>query len=143
MYCVLCTVYYVGKKVHGAGFIQLLLLGGGQACVPCTVPLCTVYCVGRESSRSWHYPTTPPLRWSGVCTVYYCVGKESTRSWIYPTTPPGRWPGVCTVYCVLLCREGKYKELGLSNYSSWEVARCVEICRKHDWLQPTVYQVRI
>ena len=157
--------------------------------------LCTVYCVGRESSRSWHYPTTPPLRWSGVCTVYYCVGKESTRSWIYPTTPPGRWPGVCTVYCVLLCREGKYKELGLSNYSfwevarcvyripctgyftvycvlctvycvlcivycvlyregkykelglsnysSWEVARCVEICRKHDWLQPTVYQVRI
>lgn len=37
-------------------------------------------------------------------------------------------------------REGKYKELGLSNYSSWEVARCVEICRKHDWLQPTVYQ---
>jgi hypothetical protein len=45
VYCVLCTVYYVGKNVHGAGFIQLLLLGGGQACVPCTVPLCTVYCV--------------------------------------------------------------------------------------------------
>ena len=41
----------------------------------------------------------------------------------------------------LLYREGAYTRLGLSNYSSWEVARCVEICRKHDWLAPSVYQV--
>jgi len=39
-----------------------------------------------------------------------------------------------------LHREGAYTRLGLSNYSSWEVARCVEICRKHDWLAPSVYQ---
>ena len=43
----------------------------------------------------------------------------------------------------LLYREGAYTRLGLSNYSSWEVARCVEICRKHDWLAPSVYQVTI
>jgi len=133
-----------------------------------------VYCVGRESSRSWHYPTTPPGRWSGVCTVYcvlctvYCVllcregkykelGLSNYSFWevarcVYRIPCTGYFTVycvLCTVYCVLcivycvLYREGKYKELGLSNYSSWEVARCVEICRKHDWLQPTVYQVRI
>jgi len=35
---------------------------------------------------------------------------------------------------------GKYSRLGLSNYSSWEVARTLEICRKNNWIQPTVYQ---
>lgn len=39
-----------------------------------------------------------------------------------------------------LHREGKYRRLGLSNYSSWEVARTLEICRREGWVQPTVYQ---
>jgi hypothetical protein len=37
-------------------------------------------------------------------------------------------------------REGKFKRLGLSNYSAWEVARTMEICAREGWLQPTVYQ---
>ncbi|CAG5979738.1 unnamed protein product [Menidia menidia] len=35
---------------------------------------------------------------------------------------------------------GKFKELGLSNYASWEVAEIVCICRHNNWIVPTVYQ---
>jgi len=37
-------------------------------------------------------------------------------------------------------REGKFKKLGLSNYSSWQVSRCMEICRRQGWVAPSVYQ---
>lgn len=37
--------------------------------------------------------------------------------------------------------QGKFKELGLSNYASWEVAEIVTICRYNNWIVPTVYQV--
>jgi len=36
--------------------------------------------------------------------------------------------------------EGKFKKLGLSNYSSWQVARCMELCRSKGWVAPSVYQ---
>ncbi|CAL8355588.1 unnamed protein product [Gadus morhua 'NCC'] len=42
--------------------------------------------------------------------------------------------------CDQLHKEGKFKELGLSNYASWEVAEIVCICRHNNWLVPTVYQ---
>jgi aryl-alcohol dehydrogenase-like predicted oxidoreductase len=42
--------------------------------------------------------------------------------------------------CNELHKEGKFSELGLSNYSSWEVALAVSICEKHNWVRPTVYQ---
>lgn len=42
--------------------------------------------------------------------------------------------------CNELHREGKYRELGLSNYASWEVAEIVSICRHNDWILPAVYQ---
>jgi hypothetical protein len=41
---------------------------------------------------------------------------------------------------LFLYREGKFKRLGLSNYSAWEVARTMEICAREGWIQPTVYQ---
>ncbi|XP_058993683.1 aflatoxin B1 aldehyde reductase member 2-like isoform X3 [Mustela lutreola] len=34
---------------------------------------------------------------------------------------------------------GKFVELGLSNYASWEVAE-ICICRNNGWILPTVYQ---
>lgn len=37
--------------------------------------------------------------------------------------------------------QGKFKEFGLSNYASWEVAEIVCICRNNNWIVPTVYQV--
>lgn len=42
--------------------------------------------------------------------------------------------------CNELHKEGKFKELGLSNYASWEVAEIVSICRHNSWIAPTVYQ---
>ena len=39
-------------------------------------------------------------------------------------------------------REGKFKKLGLSNYSSWQVSRCMEICRREGWVAPSVYQAQ-
>ncbi|XP_066462453.1 aflatoxin B1 aldehyde reductase member 2-like [Eleutherodactylus coqui] len=42
--------------------------------------------------------------------------------------------------CQELHREGKFKELGLSNYTSWEVMEIYCICKQRNWVLPTVYQ---
>ncbi|KAL4959352.1 Aldo/keto reductase [Aspergillus stella-maris] len=39
-----------------------------------------------------------------------------------------------------LYREGKFKQLGLSNYASFEVAEICTICRERGWVRPTIYQ---
>ncbi|NXU93095.1 ARK74 reductase, partial [Xiphorhynchus elegans] len=44
--------------------------------------------------------------------------------------------------CNELHKEGKFKELGLSNYAAWEVAEICTICKYNNWVMPTVYQVR-
>ena len=41
---------------------------------------------------------------------------------------------------VILIAEGKFKELGLSNYAAWEVADVYHICKKNGWVLPTIYQ---
>ena len=35
---------------------------------------------------------------------------------------------------------GKFKELGLCNYASWEVADIYHTCKRKGWVLPTVYQ---
>ena len=42
--------------------------------------------------------------------------------------------------CWELYSQGKFKDFGLSNYASWQVAEIVEICRANNWMQPKVYQ---
>lgn len=42
--------------------------------------------------------------------------------------------------CNKLHKEGKFRELGLSNYASWEVAEIYCICKHNNWVLPTVYQ---
>ncbi|XP_048077943.1 aflatoxin B1 aldehyde reductase member 2-like isoform X2 [Ursus arctos] len=42
--------------------------------------------------------------------------------------------------CHQLHQEGKFLELGLSNYASWEVAEICTLCRSNGWIVPTVYQ---
>ena len=37
-------------------------------------------------------------------------------------------------------KEGKFKRLGLSNYSSWLVAEVVNVCKSNGWIKPSVYQ---
>lgn len=39
-----------------------------------------------------------------------------------------------------LYQEGYFARLGISNYMSWEVAQICEICDKHGWVKPVVYQ---
>ncbi|KAL3456494.1 NADP-dependent oxidoreductase domain-containing protein [Aspergillus heterothallicus] len=39
-----------------------------------------------------------------------------------------------------LHREGKFKRLGLSNYTAYEVSEIVMICQANGWVRPTVYQ---
>ena len=36
--------------------------------------------------------------------------------------------------------QGKYKELGLSNFPGWMVADVWHICDKHGWVKPTVFE---
>ena len=36
--------------------------------------------------------------------------------------------------------QGKYKELGLSNYPAWMVADVWHICDRHSWVKPTVFE---
>ncbi|XP_077007175.1 aflatoxin B1 aldehyde reductase member 4-like [Tamandua tetradactyla] len=42
--------------------------------------------------------------------------------------------------CHQLHQEGKFVELGLSNYTSWQVAEICTLCRTRGWVLPTVYQ---
>jgi aflatoxin B1 aldehyde reductase len=42
--------------------------------------------------------------------------------------------------CQKLYTEGKFKELGLSNYAAWEVVEAYYLCKQNGWVLPTVYQ---
>ncbi len=42
--------------------------------------------------------------------------------------------------CFELYRQGRFRDFGLSNYASWQVAEIAELCRRHGWMQPRVYQ---
>ena len=42
--------------------------------------------------------------------------------------------------CFELYQQGKFRHFGLSNYASWQVAEVVELCRRHGWMEPEVYQ---
>jgi aflatoxin B1 aldehyde reductase len=39
-----------------------------------------------------------------------------------------------------LYKEGYFKRFGISNYTAWEVAQICELCERHDWKKPDVYQ---
>ena len=42
--------------------------------------------------------------------------------------------------CFELYRQSKFKTFGLSNFAAWQVAEVVELCRRHGWMEPSVYQ---
>lgn len=42
--------------------------------------------------------------------------------------------------CDKMHKEGKFVQLGLSNFTAFEVAECVMLCRQHGWVKPTIYQ---
>jgi aflatoxin B1 aldehyde reductase len=39
-----------------------------------------------------------------------------------------------------LHKEGKFRQLGLSNYTAFEVAEVVTLCNERGWVRPTIYQ---
>ncbi|KAF2192387.1 aflatoxin B1 aldehyde reductase member 2 [Zopfia rhizophila CBS 207.26] len=39
-----------------------------------------------------------------------------------------------------LHKEGKFAQLGLSNFAAWEVAEVYNICKERGWVKPTIYQ---
>jgi aflatoxin B1 aldehyde reductase len=42
--------------------------------------------------------------------------------------------------CNELFKEGKFVQLGLSNYAAWEVAEFWNIANERGWVKPTIYQ---
>lgn len=40
-----------------------------------------------------------------------------------------------------LYKEGHFKTLGLSNYTAYEVAEIVTLCKERGWVRPKIYQV--
>ncbi|MCE5263457.1 MAG: aldo/keto reductase [Deltaproteobacteria bacterium] len=44
--------------------------------------------------------------------------------------------------CAKLHAEGKFREFGLSNYASWQVADIWHLCERNGWKAPSVYQGR-
>lgn len=68
------------------------------------------------------------------------MGKESLDLF-YLHSPDLDTPIIDTLEAVQkLYESGKFKRFGLSNYAAWQVAEIVELCRHHDWIEPTVYQ---
>eukprot|EP01087_Luapelamoeba_hula_P008005 TRINITY_DN1987_c0_g2_i2.p1 TRINITY_DN1987_c0_g2~~TRINITY_DN1987_c0_g2_i2.p1 ORF type:complete len:352 (+),score=52.73 TRINITY_DN1987_c0_g2_i2:26-1057(+) len=59
----------------------------------------------------------------------------------YLHSPDNRVPIEQTLEaCNDLYQQGKYKELGLSNYAAWQVVEIYHICQAKGWVLPTVYQ---
>ena len=44
--------------------------------------------------------------------------------------------------CQKLFKAGKFREFGLSNYASWQVADIWHLCKQNGWMIPSVYQGR-
>ncbi|ORX34237.1 NADP-dependent oxidoreductase domain-containing protein [Kockovaella imperatae] len=42
--------------------------------------------------------------------------------------------------CNKLHKEGKFKQLGISNFTAYELAECVTICQERGWVKPSIYQ---
>lgn len=72
--------------------------------------------------------------------------KRLQTDWIdllYLHRPDAQTPVEITLdACHRLFRQGKFRELGLSNYASWQVADIWHICRRNGWVSPTAYQGR-
>ena len=68
------------------------------------------------------------------------LGRDSIDL-LYLHSPDLDTPVVQTLECCFeLYQQGKFRDFGLSNYASWQVAEVVEICRRKGWMEPTIYQ---
>ena len=67
--------------------------------------------------------------------------KQECVDLFYLHAPDNETPLEVTLEaCAALRAEGKLREIGMSNYASWQVAEAVMICLKNDWPAPIIYQ---
>lgn len=67
--------------------------------------------------------------------------KQEYVDLFYLHAPDNRTPLEATLEaCATLRAEGKLREIGMSNYASWQVAEAVMLCLKNDWPAPIIYQ---
>ena len=97
--------------------------------------------------------------------VFYAVGDDPLTKGLSPSTihreldrtlermqldyldiyflhaPDNNTPIEVTLKCMDdLARQGKFRYLGLSNFSAWQVVDAIHIARANGWIQPTVVQ---
>ncbi|TGZ76776.1 putative aflatoxin B1-aldehyde reductase [Ascodesmis nigricans] len=92
-----------------------------------------------------HYPAVPLNHTPGSLRETLEKSLEQLRTEsvdiFYLHAPDRNTPFEVTLKAVdELHREGKFKQLGLSNYSALEVAEIAVLCRERGWLRPTIYQ---
>lgn len=84
-----------------------------------------------------HGPEKLPAAWDvslsklgvGSTDIFYLHAPDRTMSFEE------------TLECVdKMHKDGKFKQLGLSNYAAWEVAEIVGICERRGFVKPSVYQ---
>ena len=89
-------------------------------------------------------PRSPP--WPVGAQRAEAPGRSRSRAGAGPQAQgPNLWDsrsGLRGDLTVASPPQGKFVELGLSNYAAWEVAEICTLCRSNGWIQPTVYQVR-
>ncbi|KAF8573618.1 Aldo/keto reductase [Ramaria rubella] len=86
------------------------------------------------------YTHTPEGLRNGLEESLRALNTEKVELW-YLHGPDRSVPWEVTLKVVNdLHMEGKFDKFGLSNYTSWEVAEIVTLCRVNGWIQPTVYQ---
>lgn len=93
------------------------------------------------------YPVTPGQHSPATITTMFnesLSALETTSVDIFYLHAPDRSvPFVDTLGAVNeLYKQGKFKQLGLSNYTAFEVAEIVVTCKERGWVRPTVYQGR-
>lgn len=68
------------------------------------------------------------------------LGRESTDILYFHFPDPNTPIENALSACADLHQQGKFKELGLSNFPVWMVLDIWRLCKKHGWPRPTVYQ---
>jgi aflatoxin B1 aldehyde reductase len=83
---------------------------------------------------------TPDNMRSGLEDSLKALGSDSVDLW-YLHAPDRTVPIDDTLKAVNdLFKQGRFKRWGVSNFMAWEVAAICELCRKHDYPLPSVYQ---
>jgi aflatoxin B1 aldehyde reductase len=73
--------------------------------------------------------------------LYPNAGRPMVEQEQYTRKPEDVRKGLMQSLQALKCTKiDIFNRFGISNYMSWEVAKICEICDKHGWIKPTVYQ---